>query len=213
MFASGHIAIQDVSASMAALLSQAKPGMTVIDLCSAPGGKAFYVAELMENTGSIIALDKYEAKLRFLTDGAKRLGISILEAKTGDARSFEAEQADIVLADVPCTGFGTLSKKPDIKWKREVDDIVKLLPLQKDILKNAASLVKPGGAIIYSTCTIEAEENEENIAWFLSTFPEFTLDSAEKYLPSEVCDQGYMKTLPGKHLTDGAFAARLIRRR
>ena len=211
-FQSGHIAIQDASASMAALLSQAKPGMKVIDLCSAPGGKAFYVAELMKNQGSILALDKYEAKLRFLTEGAQRLGIDILEAKAGDARSFEGEQSDIVLADVPCTGFGTLSKKPDIKWKREADDISKLLPLQRDILKHASSLVKPGGALVYSTCTIEAEENEGNIAWFLSEFPEFTVDPAEQYLPAEVCDQGFMKTLPGKHLTDGAFAARLIRK-
>lgn len=212
MFLSGHIAIQDASASMAALLSQAKPGMKVIDLCSAPGGKAFYVAELMENQGSILALDKYEAKLRFLTEGAQRLGISIVEAKSGDARSFQTEQSDIVLADVPCTGFGTLSKKPDIKWKRDADDITKLLPLQRDILKHAASLVKPGGALVYSTCTIETEENEDNIAWFLSEFPEFSLDPAENYLPAEVCEQGFMKTIPGKHLTDGAFAARLIRK-
>ena len=212
MFASGHIAIQDASASMAAYLSQAKPGMRVIDLCSAPGGKAFYVAELMKNEGSIIALDKYEAKLRFLHDGAERLGITIVEAKTGDARTFQSEQSDIVLADVPCTGFGTLSKKPDIKWKREADDITKLIPLQRDILKNAASLVKPGGTIIYSTCTIESEENQDNIAWFLQEFPEFTLDPAENYLPVEVCENGFMKTLPGKHQTDGAFAARLIRK-
>jgi len=212
MFASGHIAIQDASASMAALLSQAKPGMSVIDLCSAPGGKAFYVAELMHNEGSIIALDKYEAKLRFLTEGAQRLGISILEAKSGDARTFQYEQSDIVLADVPCTGFGTLSKKPDIKWKRDADDITKLIPLQREILQNAASLVKPGGTIIYSTCTIESEENEQNIEWFLQTFPEFTVDPADKYLPADVCEHGYMKTLPGKHLTDGAFAARLIKK-
>ena len=212
MFASGHLAIQDASASMSAYLSQAKPGMSVIDLCSAPGGKAFYVAELMKNEGSIIALDKYEAKLRFLHDGAQRLGITILEAKTGDARTFQSEQSDIVLADVPCTGFGTLSKKPDIKWKREADDITKLIPLQRDILKNAASLVKPGGTIIYSTCTIESEENQDNIAWFLQEFPEFTLDPAENYLPVEVCENGFMRTFPGKHLTDGAFAARLVRK-
>jgi 16S rRNA (cytosine967-C5)-methyltransferase len=140
------------------------------------------------------------------------LGITILEAKTGDARTFQFEQSDIVLADVPCTGFGTLSKKPDIKWKREADDITKLIPLQRDILKNAASLVKPGGTIIYSTCTIESEENQDNISWFLQEFPEFTLDPAENYLPAEVCENGFMKTLPGKHLTDGAFAARLIRK-
>ena len=212
MFKSGKIAIQDVSASMAALLSQAKPGMSVIDLCSAPGGKAFYVAELMKNQGTIIALDKYEAKLRYLIEGAQRLGISILNAEVGDARSFEHDAVDLVLADVPCTGFGTLSKKPDIKWKRDADDISKLLPLQREILTNAARLVKPGGTLIYSTCTIEADENESNIQWFLNEYPDFTLDPAENYLPSDVCEQGFMKTIPGKHSTDGAFAARLIRK-
>ena len=212
LFKEGHITIQDASASMAAQLSLAKPGMHVIDLCSAPGGKAFYVAELMKNQGSIIALDKYEAKLRFLLEGAQRLGITILEAKSGDARSFACEPVDLVLADVPCTGFGTLSKKPDIKWKRDADDIAKLIPLQRDILANAASLVKPGGAIVYSTCTIESDENEDNIKWFLSEFPEFSLDPAEQFLPEEVCEDGFMKTVPGKHHTDGAFAARLIRK-
>jgi len=211
MFRSGKVAIQDASASMAALLSQAKPGMSVIDLCSAPGGKAFYVAELMKNSGEILALDKYEAKLRYLTEGAERLGINIVKAEAGDARSFSHSQVDLVLADVPCTGFGTLSKKPDIKWKRDADDISKLIPLQRDILSNAATLVKPGGALIYSTCTIEEDENEKNIEWFLNAFPEFSLDKAENYLPAEVCEHGFMKTLPGKHATDGAFAARLIR--
>jgi 16S rRNA (cytosine967-C5)-methyltransferase len=212
MFKLGKIAIQDASASMAALLSQAKPGMSVIDLCSAPGGKAFYVAELMQNEGNIVALDKYEAKLRYLIDGAQRLGINIMHAEVGDARSYQHDQVDLVLADVPCTGFGTLSKKPDIKWKRDADDIAKLIPLQREILLNAASLVKPGGAIIYSTCTIESEENEQNIAWFLQESPNFILDPAEQYLPSEVCDNGFLKTIPGQHSTDGAFAARLIRK-
>ncbi|MFZ9761464.1 MAG: 16S rRNA (cytosine(967)-C(5))-methyltransferase RsmB [Candidatus Kapaibacteriota bacterium] len=213
MFKSGKIAIQDASASMAALLSQAKPGMNVIDLCSAPGGKTFYVAELMKNQGSIIALDKYEAKLRFLTEGAQRLGIDIVHAEVGDARSFEHAPVELVLADVPCTGFGTLSKKPDIKWKRDADDITKLIPLQRDILSNAAKMVKPGGTIVYSTCTIEADENEKNIEWFLQEFPDFSLDPAEQYLPADVCENGFLKTIPGKHSTDGAFAARLIRKK
>jgi 16S rRNA (cytosine967-C5)-methyltransferase len=86
------------------------------------------------------------------------------------------------------------------------------LPLQREILTNAARLVKPGGTLIYSTCTIEADENESNIQWFLNEYPDFTLDPAENYLPSDVCEQGFMKTIPGKHSTDGAFAARLIRK-
>jgi 16S rRNA (cytosine967-C5)-methyltransferase len=185
--------------------------MTVIDLCAAPGGKSFYVAEQMNNKGTVLALDKYEAKMRFLSEGAQRLGIDIIQPIIADATSFEHEQVDIVMADVPCSGFGTLSKKPDIKWKRDQADIAKLIPLQREILNHAASLVKPGGVLVYSTCTIEPKENQENIEWFLEQHPEFYLDEAHKYLPSEICFDGYMKTIPGTCATDGAFAARLVK--
>jgi len=196
---------------MAALLTNAQPGMTVIDLCAAPGGKSFYVAEQMNNQGTVLALDKYEAKMRFLSEGAQRLGIDIIEPIIADATSFNHEQVDIVMTDVPCTGFGTLSKKPDIKWKRDQTDIAKLIPVQREILNHAASLVKPGGVLVYSTCTIEPKENQENIEWFLEQHPEFYLDDANKYLPSEICFDGYMKTIPGIYAVDGAFAARLVK--
>ena len=211
IFKEGLVTVQDSSASMAALLTHAQPGMTVIDLCAAPGGKSFYVAEQMNNKGSVLALDKYEAKMRFLSEGAQRLGIDIIQPIIADATSFEHEQVDIVMADVPCSGFGTLSKKPDIKWKRDQADIARLIPLQREILNHAATLVKPGGVLVYSTCTIEPKENQENIEWFLEQHPEFYLDDAHKYLPSEVCSDGYMKTIPGTCATDGAFAARLVK--
>ena len=211
IFKEGLVTVQDSSASMAALLTHAQPGMTVIDLCAAPGGKSFYVAEQMSNKGTVLALDKYEAKMRFLSEGAQRLGIDIIQPIIADATSFEHEQVDIVMADVPCSGFGTLSKKPDIKWKRDQADIAKLIPLQREILNHAASLVKPGGVLVYSTCTIEPKENQENIEWFLEQHPEFYLDDAHKYLPSEICFDGYMKTIPGTCATDGAFAARLVK--
>lgn len=211
IFKEGLVTVQDSSASMAALLTHAQPGMTVIDLCAAPGGKSFYVAEQMNNKGSVLALDKYEAKMRFLSEGAQRLGIDIIQPIIADATSFEHEQVDIVMADVPCSGFGTLSKKPDIKWKRDQADIAILIPLQREILNHAATLVKPGGVLVYSTCTIEPKENQENIEWFLEQHPEFYLDEADKYLPSEVCSNGYMKTIPGTCATDGAFAARLVK--
>ena len=211
IFKEGLVTVQDSSASMAALLTHAQPGMTVIDLCAAPGGKSFYVAEQMNNKGTVLALDKYEAKMRFLSEGAQRLGIDIIQPIIADATSFEHEQVDIVMADVPCSGFGTLSKKPDIKWKRDQADIARLIPLQREILNHAATLVKPGGVLVYSTCTIEPKENQENIEWFLEQHPEFYLDDAHKYLPSEVCSDGYMKTIPGTCATDGAFAARLVK--
>jgi 16S rRNA (cytosine967-C5)-methyltransferase len=211
IFKEGLVTVQDSSASMAALLTHAQPGMTVIDLCAAPGGKSFYVAEQMNNKGSVLALDKYEAKMRFLSEGAQRLGIDIIQPIIADATSFQHEQVDIVMADVPCSGFGTLSKKPDIKWKRDQTDIARLIPLQREILNHAASLVKPGGVLVYSTCTIEPKENQENIEWFLEQHSEFYLDDAGKYLPSEICFDGYMKTIPGTCATDGAFAARLVK--
>jgi 16S rRNA (cytosine967-C5)-methyltransferase len=212
LFRSGKIAIQDPSASLAAKLANPQPGDLVIDLCAAPGGKSFFLAELMINTGKIIALDKHQSKLRFITEGALRLGLDIIEVTDGDATDFKSnEKADIVFADVPCSGMGTISKKPDIKWKRELEDIHMLMQMQRQILTNAAKLVKINGAVIYSTCTIEPEENRKNIEWFLANNPDFELEDASKYLPSEVCSDGYYESMPYIHGLDGAFAARLIK--
>jgi 16S rRNA (cytosine967-C5)-methyltransferase len=212
LFKSGKITIQDPSASLATRLSDAKPGNNVIDLCAAPGGKSFMIAEMMINEGKILAIDKHDSKLRFIKEGAVRLGLNIIETSARDSEVHKfTETADIVFADVPCSGLGTISKKPDVKWKKESEDLYKLVPHQRQILENAAKIVKKGGAIIYSTCTIEPEENEENIEWFLSNHPEFKLDPAENYLPAEVCKDGYFYSIPFITKMDGAFAARLIK--
>lgn len=213
LFASGHVSVQDASASLAVLLASPKPGMRVIDLCAAPGGKAIMAAELMKNTGSVVALEKYESKLSFISENVERLGVSIVSPQQGDARDFATDaKADVVLVDAPCSGLGTLSKKPDIKWRRQIDDIRKMVATQRAILDNAAALVKPGGCIVYSTCTIEPEENVETVRWFLEHHPEFTLDSAETHLPAEVCLDGFLQTFPHKHRSDGAFGARLVKK-
>jgi len=212
LFTRGMVSIQDTSATLAARLAQAQPGNTVFDLCAAPGGKSFVIAEMMKNTGSIIALDKYEQKLRFVDNDAQRLGISIITTAVGDAMSFTHERkADIVLTDVPCSGFGTLAKKPEIKWRRELKDIEQLTKTQDAILHNASQLVKVGGVLLYSTCSIEPEENYLRIENFLAEHPNFRLDDASQYLPADVCKDGYMQTFPHLHHTDGAFAARLIK--
>jgi 16S rRNA (cytosine967-C5)-methyltransferase len=213
IFTDGIITIQDTSAALAAKLANPQPGQRVLDLCAAPGGKSFFLAELMKNQGRVIALDKYPSKLRFINEGAQRLGLDIINTKAEDASNviFE-EQFDIVFADVPCSGLGTISKKPDIKWKREREDIPQLQAIQRRILINAVNHVKPGGTIVYSTCTIEPEENTDNIKWFLETFPNFELDLAEKYLPSEVCKDGFLQTFSHIHYIDGAFAARLVKK-
>lgn len=212
LFADGHVTVQDASASLAVQLAAPRSGMKVIDLCAAPGGKAVMAAELMGNNGSVIALEKYESKLSFIQDNAQRSGVSIISPLQGDARTFSSDKgADVVLVDAPCTGLGTLSKKPDIKWRRQIDDIRKMVTTQREILDNAAKLVNVGGCLVYSTCSIEPEENVEAIRWFLQSHPNFTLDAAEKYLPAEVCQEGYVQTFPHRHRSDGAFAARLVR--
>lgn len=211
IFKTGKITIQDPSATLAAKLCDAKPGETVIDLCAAPGGKSFMIAEMMQNQGKVLAVDKHESKLRFINDGINRLGLSIIEPVTKDSESHKfSESADIVFADVPCSGLGTISKKPDIKWKKETEDLIKLIPHQRKILDNAARIVKPGGVIVYSTCTIEPEENENNIKWFLEKYPDFKLDPAENYLPKSLCKDGFYYSIPHISKMDGAFAARLI---
>lgn len=212
LFGEGHVTVQDASASQAVQLAAPKPGMTVIDMCAAPGGKAIMAAELMQDRGSVLALEKYESKLAFISDGAQRAGVSIIKPIQGDAREFTAPTpVDLVLVDAPCTGLGTLAKKPDIKWRRQIDDIRKMVATQRAILTNAANQVKVGGCIVYSTCTIEPEENTEMIEWFLQANPNFKLDPAENYLPSDICHNGYLQTFPHKHRSDGAFAARLVR--
>lgn len=212
-FRDGKITIQDTSASLSATLAKPKEGNLVIDLCAAPGGKSFLLAEQMNNHGRVIACDKYKSKLYFIEDGAKRLGLTCIETKEADAMTIELDElADVVFADVPCSGLGTISKKPEIKWKREREDIYQLTEVQKQILEHASKLVKVGGAILYSTCTIEDEENKDIVNKFLEEHPNFELDPAEKYLPFEVCSDGFMQTYPHIHYIDGAFAARLVRK-
>jgi 16S rRNA (cytosine967-C5)-methyltransferase len=212
IFKSGKITIQDPSSTLSAMLANPKEGDTIIDICAAPGGKSFILAELMNNKGEVLAFDKHESKLRFITNGAERLNLNIIKAVTRDAenQSF-TENADIVFADVPCSGLGTLSKKPDIKWKKESEDITKLVIHQRKILENASKILKSGGVLVYSTCSIEPEENEENIKWFLKNYPDFTLDPAEKYLPESLCKDGYYYSIPHLSGMDGAFAARMIK--
>lgn len=213
IFKEGKITIQDPSASLAVELANPKPGMKVLDLCAAPGGKSIYLAELMKNEGEILSLDIHESKLKFIKENSERLGFDIIKTGTGDATKYKSEEKfDIVFVDAPCTGLGTLSKKPDIKWKKEIEDIKYLSKVQRDILRNAAELVKAGGILVYSTCTIEPEENTENIEWFLNEQPDFYIDPADLYIPDETTLDGYMQTLPHIHKMDGAFAARLIKK-
>ena len=211
-FAKGFFNIQDESAGLACRLMAVQEGMRVLDLCAAPGGKTAYIAALMHSTGEIVALDRFESRLKLLLSNMKRLGITNVKTIETDALDFNDEPFDRVLADVPCTGTGTLSKKPDIKWKKDLFDLRGILKTQQKLLVKASQLVKPGGIVVYSTCSIEPEENFQVVKKFLEENPNFKLESAQDKFPAEILDEnGCVQTYPHRHKMDGAFAAKLVR--
>ena len=212
LFRNGMFTIQDESAALPCILLDPKPGYRVIDLCAAPGAKTTNLGEMMKNEGEILAFDKYEAKVNLIRASCERLGLRNVNLRVADAITLEESPADCVLLDAPCSGLGVLMKKPDIKWKRDISDVLKLAQLQADMIDNAAKLVRPGGVLVYSTCTIEPEENQEVIQKFLDSHPEFKLDNAGGYVKQDlVTAEGYVETFPHRHGMDGSFAARLVR--
>ncbi len=211
-FSKGYFNIQDESAGLACRLLDVEPGMRVLDLCAAPGGKSAYLAGLMHNEGEIVAIDRYESRLKLLEKNMNRLGITCINAVETDAMDYEGEKFDRILADVPCSGFGTLRKKPDIKWKHDLLDLRRLTELQYKLLTKASTLIKDNGIVVYSTCSIEPEENFEIINKFLQNNPEFKLKEISQRFPSELIDEnGCIQTLPHIHNTDGAFAAKIVK--
>jgi len=210
LFRNGMFTIQDESAALPVLLLAPNPGDRVIDMCAAPGGKTTHIAEMMKNKGEVIAFDKYEAKLKLIKSACERLGLRNVVLRPGEACSIDGRSADRVLLDAPCSGLGVLAKKPDIKWKRDSADLIKLTALQRELLVRAADLVKPDGVLVYSTCTTEPEENQQMIEAFLLAHPEFMVDNANKYVNlALVTPEGYVETLPHRHGMDGSFAVRL----
>ena len=208
----GYFNIQDESAGLAVKLLDVEPGMNVLDMCAAPGGKTAYLGSIMNNTGNITALDRYEARLKLVVKNNERLGLTCVKTIESDALDFEAELFDRVLVDVPCSGTGTLSKKPDIKWKKDIFDLRKMSVIQLKLINKAATLVKVGGVLVYSTCSIEPEENFEIVEKFLLSHPNFKFESAIGKISDDVVDKnGCIQTLPHVHQMDGAFAAKLIR--
>jgi 16S rRNA (cytosine967-C5)-methyltransferase len=213
LFRRGFFTIQDESAILPCLLLAPHPGERVIDLCAAPGGKTTAMSEMMKNEGEIIAVDKYETKLSFIKAACERLSLRNVKLMAVDAATLESEQADRVLLDAPCSGLGVLTKKPDIKWKRDITDVIKLARMQTDLFENAARLVKPGGVLVYSTCTTEPEENQEVVKRFLTTHPEFSIDDAGQYVAKDLVNpEGCVETLPHRHGMDGSFAVRLVKK-
>ncbi len=211
-FAKGYFNIQDESAGLACKLLDVNPGMRVLDLFAAPGGKTAYLIGLMGDNGEVVAVDRYESRLNILKSNMERLGFKSVKTFVSDALEFNDEPYDRVLADVPCSGTGTLSKKPDIKWKKDLLDIRKMNEFQLKYIEKAASLVKENGVLVYSTCSIEPEENFEIVRKFLEKNNNFELINAENTLPKELVNEnGCIQTYPHVNQMDGTFAAKLLR--
>ena len=213
-FREGLYYVQDPAAKLSVLCAQIPRNARVLDCCSAPGGKSFAAAMVLKGTGSIISCDIHPHKVPLIQAGAERLGIENLTAQVQDASCFIhqwEEQMDVVIADVPCSGYGIIRKKPDIRYKAP-DTMVELPQLQLAILTNQARYVKKGGVLLYSTCTLLKRENEEVVEAFLNENREFTLEklSLPKNFPEN--NTGMLTLVPGEYDTDGFFISRLRRK-
>ena len=208
-FKKGLFFVQDPAATLVTEYAAVPTGATVADLCAAPGGKAL---ELSRSAGTVVASDKSFARLQRLLANQQRLESANIFPFVGDARHPAIVPVDAVLIDVPCTGTGTFRRHPDARWRIKVSDLAVMAALQKTILRAAAEVVKPGGLLIYSTCSLEPEENDAQIDWFLSNNGGWILDPPpEGSVSPDLLDDGRLRVLPQRHATDGAFAARLRR--
>lgn len=212
-FSEGYFSIQDTAAGLVVELMSPELGMSVMDMFAAPGGKACYTAELLQDNGEVIAIDKIPGKCKLIKQNAERLRIRCLRVITEDAFNYGPVAAayDKVLLDVPCSGWGVMQKKAELRWQHK-QDIPQLIKLQEQALKRGAQFVTPGGDLIYSTCTLNPKENEEQVNKFLVKNPDFELVRAETIIPGEYTENGFLKTIPWRHNIDGAFAARLRRK-
>ncbi len=224
----GLFTVQDEAASFVGFVVAPKPGEVVVDLCAAPGGKSVHLAELMENKGRVIAVDSHEGRLKLLKETRNRLGLTNIEVLTGDGTSLDLKESlaegifvDRILIDAPCSGTGVMNRRSDLSLNRQAPDMVALVELQKQLLENAGQLLRPGGVMVYSTCSMEPEENEELIKWFLETHQDFQPDNLEAFIKPELASKwlkadkdfqptkGYLQLLPSRHNLSGFFIARL----
>lgn len=209
----GWFYVQDAAAKLAVDCAGLQPGMQVLDCCAAPGGKTFAAALAMENRGSIMSCDIHEKKTKRITDGARRMGMELVTAQPFDAKCFAPqweERMDAVICDVPCSGLGVIRKKPDIRYK-DLTQTERLPALQLEILANQSRYVKPGGVLLYSTCTILPRENEAVVDAFLQEHPQYRLEELPLPVQIKQSRAGMVTLLPHKHGTDGFFIAKLRR--
>ncbi len=214
LYKDGYFSIQDESSQIVSLILDPKPGQTVLDACSAPGTKTNHIAELMKNKGRIISCDINNKRLRLVNNDTKRLGSTIVQTINADAKDLafnDKIKFDKILVDAPCSGLGTIKKNPDLKWNRNIDDINNLSSIQIDILNNISRLVKTGGIVVYSVCTLMKEENEQVCEEFLNTNKNFDIDnnlSTESEKINRLLDRnGYFNSLKYLDKMDGFFIA------
>ncbi|MGM7701119.1 16S rRNA (cytosine(967)-C(5))-methyltransferase RsmB [Pseudalkalibacillus sp. Hm43] len=219
VYKSGLLTIQDESSMLVGYAVDPRSGERVLDACAAPGGKTTHLAERMDNEGEITAIDLHEHKVQLIDEQIERLGLENVQTIAMDTRKaanlFQAESFDKVLLDAPCTGFGVIRRKPDIKWSKRPEDIERIQQVQYDLLESVARVLKPGGLLVYSTCTIEADENRNQIERFLQEHPEFVWDvSFYERMPQSVQpyisnNKGELQVLPQYFDSDGFYIASL----
>ncbi|MCB2297004.1 16S rRNA (cytosine(967)-C(5))-methyltransferase RsmB [Clostridium tagluense] len=215
LFNEGSITVQDESAMLTAHSMDLAPNLEVLDLCSAPGGKTTHIAEIMRNTGHISAFDIHKNKLSLIKENLDRIGIINTTCDVMDATIYDPnllESADRVLMDVPCSGLGIIRKKPEIKWSKHIKNIENIVHTQRKIMENASKYVKKGGVLVYSTCTLNKEENEGNIDWFIENHPEFKIQPVfyGDLKNINYSDSGYVTILPNEYM-DGFFIAKIVK--
>ena len=208
-FRQGLFFVQDPGSTLVTMYAAVPADSVIADLCAAPGGKAL---ELSRGARAVLASDRSSQRLVRLLENRARLEATNLFIAVADARAPAIREADAVLVDVPCTGTGTFRRHPDARWRLKVSDLSVMAALQATILRAAANVVKPGGLLIYSTCSLEPEENEMQVESFLKQNPDWKLEPPPAgTVPADAIDGGYLRVLPQVHGTDGAFAARLRR--
>ena len=213
LFTEGACSVQDYSQALAVMLLNPQPGETILDVCAAPGGKTTMIAQLGSNRINLSAFDISEDKIALIQNECRRLGIDSVTLAVADAREAQFDMADKILVDAPCTGTGVIARRADIRWNRRPEDILKLNEIQTAILENTAGFVRPGGVLVYSTCSIQTEENDDIVAAFLGRHPEFQIDPAENYVDRKYCDESRsMRILPFQHNMTGGFAVRLLKK-